>query len=257
MIMSRSRYDLNLLALLSLCLSCLIGPGAFAQDVSIPGPALEMALSAPDRPQAHRSRDGARLKEVEFVSSYIRPGQSVLDLGAGEGYMSWILSSLVGPEGSVTVHNPQSWVDYYNLDAALKALPQQRPNFKTLVTPFEAIPTDTPFDVIFAGLIYHDSFNEVGASATVMNAALYKALKSGGLFIITDHYAASGSRARDTFSLHRIDKNLVIEGVSRAGFKLVLDSDVLRHPEDDRSLIVFDPKVRGKTDRFVLVFQKP
>ena len=31
----------------------------------------------------------------------------------------------------------------------------------------------------------------------------------------------------------------------------------LRNPADDYSLIVFDPKVRGKTDRVVYRFRKP
>lgn len=31
----------------------------------------------------------------------------------------------------------------------------------------------------------------------------------------------------------------------------------LRNPADDHSLIVLDPKVSGKTDRFVYRFRKP
>jgi predicted methyltransferase len=38
---------------------------------------------------------------------------------------------------------------------------------------------------------------------------------------------------------------------------LVKSGDMLRNPEDDHTLLVFDPKVRGKTDRFVLEFRKP
>ena len=43
----------------------------------------------------------------------------------------------------------------------------------------------------------------------------------------------------------------------RAGFVLVGSSDILRNSADDHSLLVFDPKVRGKTDRFILKFKKP
>jgi predicted methyltransferase len=32
---------------------------------------------------------------------------------------------------------------------------------------------------------------------------------------------------------------------------------VLRNPADDRTKLVFDPSVRGKTDQFVYVFQRP
>ena len=34
-------------------------------------------------------------------------------------------------------------------------------------------------------------------------------------------------------------------------------SQILRNMDDDYSKIVFDPELRGKTDRFVLRFLKP
>ena len=43
----------------------------------------------------------------------------------------------------------------------------------------------------------------------------------------------------------------------RAGFVLVGSSDLLRNPADDHSCSVSDPKIRGKTDRFVFKFKKP
>ena len=43
----------------------------------------------------------------------------------------------------------------------------------------------------------------------------------------------------------------------KAGFVLEATSDLLRNPDDDHSKLVFDPSIRGKTDRFVLKFRKP
>ena len=45
--------------------------------------------------------------------------------------------------------------------------------------------------------------------------------------------------------------------VKRAGFKLEATSDLLRNPADDHSLNVFDPKIRGNTDRVILKFRRP
>ena len=45
--------------------------------------------------------------------------------------------------------------------------------------------------------------------------------------------------------------------VESVGFKLVGESDVLRNPADDRTLLVFNPAIRGHTDQFLLVFKKP
>jgi len=38
---------------------------------------------------------------------------------------------------------------------------------------------------------------------------------------------------------------------------LEAESDLLRNPADDHSLLVFDEKIRGKTDRAVFRFRKP
>ena len=55
----------------------------------------------------------------------------------------------------------------------------------------------------------------------------------------------------------RIDPAVVKADFERAGFKLEAESDLLRNPADDHSLLVFDEKIRGKTDRFVYRFRKP
>jgi predicted methyltransferase len=43
----------------------------------------------------------------------------------------------------------------------------------------------------------------------------------------------------------------------RAGFVLDGESDLLRNSGDDHFKLVFDPSVRGKTDRVVYRFRKP
>jgi predicted methyltransferase len=43
----------------------------------------------------------------------------------------------------------------------------------------------------------------------------------------------------------------------RAGFVLEAQSDLLAVPGDDHSKNVFDPAIRGRTDRFVYRFRRP
>ena len=43
----------------------------------------------------------------------------------------------------------------------------------------------------------------------------------------------------------------------RAGFVLDGESDLLRNPEDDRSVNVFEPSIRSRTDRVVYRVRKP
>ena len=84
------------------------------------------------------------------------------------------------------------------------------------------------------------------------------AMKPGGVIVVIDHAAAPNNDTRATVDkLHRIDPEVVKADFKRAGFVLVGSSDILRNSADDHSLLVFDPKVRGKTDRFILKFKKP
>ena len=90
-----------------------------------------------------------------------------------------------------------------------------------------------------------------------LHAELFDSLKPGGTLGLIDHYADAGSPRETGGTLHRIDPGIVIPELEQAGFVLEAKSDMLRNIEDDHSLGVFDPSVRGKTDRFVLRFKKP
>jgi predicted methyltransferase len=88
--------------------------------------------------------------------------------------------------------------------------------------------------------------------------AVYAAMKPGAVIGVIDHIASPNEDTRATVEkFHRIDPAVVKADFERAGFKLVGTSDILRNPADDHTLLVFDPKVRGHTDRFVFKFRKP
>ncbi|MDC7683908.1 methyltransferase domain-containing protein [Asticcacaulis sp. BYS171W] len=243
----------------ALGLSLLLATTALAVTAHEVDPKIaEAAFAASDRPAAQVERDAVRKAEVAFILHHVKSGDRVLDMGAGQGYMSYLLSSAVGPTGTVYVQNPQGWVDYYKMAGALDEMKAKRPNVQVVVAPFTAIPAPLKsYDVIVSSMIYHDTYNEKGQDALAMNKALFGQLKSGGLYIIVDHHAPAGSGTTATNTTHRIDKKIVIDDLNKAGFLLVDDEDILSHPEDKRDLNVFDPAVRGKTDRFVLVFKKP
>jgi predicted methyltransferase len=90
-----------------------------------------------------------------------------------------------------------------------------------------------------------------------MNAAIYRALKPGGVYAVIDHHAETGSGDRDVQSLHRVDAELVKKEILKAGFILEAESPLLRNPADDHTINVFKPEIRGKTDRFIYRFSKP
>jgi predicted methyltransferase len=82
------------------------------------------------------------------------------------------------------------------------------------------------------------------------------ALKPGAVLLIVDHAARPGSGKDDTIKLHRIDEQFAIADFKAHGLDLVGTLPVLRNPDDDHSRNVFDPAIRGKTDRFVHLYRK-
>jgi len=87
--------------------------------------------------------------------------------------------------------------------------------------------------------------------------AVYAAMKRGAVVGIIDHVADPGDPRTSVEKYHRIDPAVVKADFKRAGFVLEAESDMLRNKADDHSLTVFDPKIRGHTDRFVFKFRKP
>jgi predicted methyltransferase len=141
-----------------------------------------------------------------------------------------------------------------------KVLPESLANTELLLQPADALSAPTPVDVVFTAQNYHDYPNDFmgPTDPAVLNKAVYDMLKPGGLYIVIDHVAEAGSGMRDTETLHRIDPALVRQQVEAAGFEYRAESDVLRNEaNDDHTLKVFDPGVRGHTDQFVLKFRKP
>ncbi len=57
--------------------------------------------------------------------------------------------------------------------------------------------------------------------------------------------------------LHRIDPATLRADFERAGFVFDGELNLLRNPGDDHSKSVFDPSIRGRTDRVVYRFRRP
>ena len=119
------------------------------------------------------------------------------------------------------------------------------------------------FDAVLMILSYHDLFYAdpdngwPKINGPKLLAELYQGMKPGAILGVVDHYAEAGSSRETGNSVHRIDPGIVISELEIAGFVLDGKSQILRNMDDDYSKIVFDPDLRGKTDRFVLRFRKP
>jgi predicted methyltransferase len=234
----------------------LMGGAALAQpNIHEPKPsaAVTAAVADPGRPATDAARDENRKPAQVVAVSGLKAGQSVVELGSAGGYYTRILAKTVGANGKV-----YAIIGAQPPGAAerMKPLLEAYPNLSAVaddITKLSNVPGKV--DMVWTTDNYHDFHNRTDMAA--FNKAVFDVLKPGGVFLVEDHAAAPGAGATVTGTLHRIEPTVVRQEVTAAGFKLVRTSDVLAHPEDDHLKQNAETSVRGHTDRFIMVFQKP
>ncbi|MBU3077438.1 class I SAM-dependent methyltransferase [Sphingomonas quercus] len=218
------------------------------------------ALAAPSR--AKDATEDARRHPAEILTfAEVKQGQTVADLVPGGGYWTRIFSGAVGPRGHVYSVWPDTMAGAGKPgEARVKALGEEKmANNEQLVVPFGAFALPKPADVIFTSQNIHDFPNPGFGSLdlTAFGKQVLAALKPGGRFIVIDHAGAPGTGQTQTGTLHRIEAAHVRQALETAGFRYAGASNALANAEDDHTLRVFDPVLRGHTDQFVMAFVKP
>jgi predicted methyltransferase len=181
----------------------------------------------------------------------------------GNGYFTRILAGVVGPEGHVYAFLPKEQLANCSPAevAGTKALEQDSgySNVTVLVDAAANFKAPRKLDVLWTAQNYHDLHDSFmgPANVAVLNKAFFNSLRRGGIFLVIDHVAQSGSGLRDTESLHRIDPAQMRKEIEAAGFVFEAQSDALRNRKDDHTLSVFDPRMRGRTDQVVYKFRRP
>jgi predicted methyltransferase len=242
------------LSLSAVTLACLSAPLAAA-------PADFAAVVAdPARSEDNRKLDENRMPAAVLDFAGVKRGDVVADWQAGGGYYTEMLSRVVGPRGRVygvfnaAFYKPEAWAK----------VTAGRPNVLTLAAPQQSLQlAPGSLDVIFTHLVFHDLYlgtNRAGDSLPDPQGILmnwYAALKPGGVVVIADHAGPAGDTTALAKRLHRISPEVVKAEMARAGFVSVAESTMLHRSEDAHELGVFDPSLRGHTDRFLLKFRRP
>ena len=218
-------------------------------------------LADPLRSDDMRKLDEGRLPAQVLAFVGAKPGQTVLDFMAGSGYYSFLLARAVGPKGMVFAANspgendPKAWTAFADKVPQLHVMVSE-------IAQMQYAPRS--LDLIFTNLNYHDLYWESDkyhfkrVDVPRQLSAWFTQLKPGGHVVIIDHAANPGGDPREVADkLHRIDPERVKADMAAAGFVFEGESHVLQRSGDNHSKLVFDPAVRGKTDRFMLKFRRP
>ena len=207
--------------------------------------------------------DQSKLAEV-ISFSRVDAGATVIDVYPGDGDWTRLFSDVVGPEGRVYSFVPGEVAHFKNDPVGLMRTLAKEPgreNVEVVSADLLAMPQAArPANVLWLHLFYHDLHTALmhakGATAADFNRTVYERLTSGGDYVIVDHATAAGVGMSNAQSLHRIDPATVREEVEAAGFVLDAESTVLANKDDPHSIKVFDPSIKGETDRFAYRFVK-
>lgn len=197
---------------------------------------------------------------LEFLR--LEPGMVALDIIADGGYYSEIMARVVAPHGRVVglVYDDKARQDFAQLGA-------RNPNLSFQPLPMHTIRADSlapdHYDFVLLHLMYHDVYWEdekAGAPRIELEnvlAALYRTVKPGGIVGVIDFVGKSGDPRVIVNQLHRIDPARARADFARAGFVFEGQSDLLHVASDEHTILVFDPAIRGRADKFVSRFRKP
>ncbi|QSX35775.1 class I SAM-dependent methyltransferase [Shewanella sedimentimangrovi] len=206
---------------------------------------IDMALSHQQRPANDKARDDNR-KPTEILALVdIRPGMSVVDYIAGQGYYSELFARILDNQGVL-----------YSVKGKLKD--RELSTFSNIKVTQDLLlgDIDGRVDRIFTALNYHDLINKPEIDRRQLLNRMHHQLADGGYLIVIDHNASPGHGINDTKTKHRVESTFVLNEILAAGFELDRSLSILANPEDNFALDVWQDSTKGKTDRFVFRFKK-
>jgi len=148
----------------------------------------------------------------------LKPGEIVVDIGAGTGYFTRLFAAAVGDEGrAIGLDIEQSMVDYMQEDAKKRGLSNYEAR---VVKPDDVGLSPQSVDVIFICNTYHHINNRVNYLKR-----LTQALKPNGRIVIVDFYKKPlpvGPRV-----VNKISEDDVKKEFKEAGYRLTKSLDFL------------------------------
>ena len=242
--------------------ACFAVPPAIAKDPLTPfQKKVAAVMKMPHRSAKNRARDRNRAPARALHFCRMRDDMKVLDWAPGRGWYTEILGPLLKDRGELYVSTLAASLK--RIDHLLKLEPMSR--VKKLPVDVSRHPDthditmgniDFKMDDADLVLNFREYHNLDQSTVLEFNRAVLKALKPGGYYCIIDH--TRRHMGPDTYeNRRRVDPVLVIKQVETAGFRFVDYSKMFYRPDDELRFDVGRSTVRGNSDRFALLFQKP
>lgn len=129
----------------------------------------------------------------------VQPGQRVLDVGCGTGYLARLLARAVGPGGEVVGIDPSiEMVEY----AARKAVGDSHLRFQVGTAESLDLPADQ-FDVVMTSLMLHHLPEDLRVAAL---REMYRVLRPGGTLLVAEAQMPGRGILRLLARLHDFDR---------------------------------------------------
>ena len=206
-------------------------------------------LMSDNRPEEDRARDGSRRPYQVMRLLGVDTGMTVMDIGAGGGWYTRVMSAAVGPQGKVIAQfGPRAL--QRNNGQAQKDIAANLGNTEAYFGEVNEYPANSIDRAITALNIHHFD----GERAEPYFQAIYNVLKPGGMVAVIDHIGVEGM---DNGMMHRMLKADAQTWITDAGLQIVTDSDLLRTNADDHTRSISDPIYGRDVDRFVFIARKP
>jgi predicted methyltransferase len=176
------------------------------------------------------SRDKEQKPDEVLKLMNIKPGQLIVDIGAGNGYFTRRFAVAVGPTGkAIGIEIDSAMIRAMNADARRLNLTNYEAR---LVPPDDPMLMASSVDTIFLCDTYHHINDRVAYFARARQS-----LKPGGRLVILDFV-----RTKDNAE-HSVVKEEVVDELRRAGFRLAQEFDLLLPKQ---YFLEFEPVAEGQ-----------
>lgn len=238
--------------------------------------ALVAAVASPHRSEANRARDKYR-NPTETLSFFgVKPTDTVVELYPGGGWYTEILAPYLAQKGRYTVAAPMGRASdniakKLDSDAAIYGK-VVRANFPIKDGQGVRVPPGSADVVLTFRNVHNWRFGGTDAAQTAFNQ-IYEMLKPGGVLGVVEHRLPETMDSALEEKSGYMKKSSVVAFATKAGFKLVGESEINANPKDTHDwpdgVWTLPPVYRlgdkdrakyaaiGESDRMTLKFVKP